>query len=148
MGMADKIKSNLDTAQNDQEVLLKNQFNSGTKVLMEKFLENVQAGEVSLNSINDYNQLFKIFQEVNHLTSEDGAEGNGNPPKLSLAEEDSIENKLKVDTKRVMESDGQMVDKKQIDINDIKNLSEKDVNDIAIDRTTVLNNRNGGFDVD
>jgi len=148
MGMADKIKNNLDTAQNDQEVLLKNQFNSGTKVLMEKFLENVQAGEVSLNSINDYNQLFKIFQEVNHLTAEDGAEGNGKPPKLSLAEEDSIENKLKVDTRRVMESDGQMVDKKQIDINDIKNLSEKDVDDIAIDRTTVLNNRNGGFDVD
>ena len=82
------------------------------------------------------------------LTTEDGAEGNGKPPKLSLAEEDSIENKLKVDTRRVMESDGQMVDKKQIDINDIKNLSEKDVDDIAIDRTTVLNNRNGGFDVD
>jgi len=41
-----------------------------------------------------------------------------------------------------------MVDKKQIDINDIKNLSEKDVDDIAIDRTTILNNRNGGFDVD
>lgn len=148
MSLADDIKDKVDTAKKGKEQQLADRFNRSTYDLMEHFLDDVQLGKIQLSGINDFSQLFKMFQEVNNLSSDGDGKSSGTPPELSLKEEQSFENILKVDTKRVKNIDGDIEEKKEIEAEDIKKLDEKDIEKLAEQRTNDLNNRNGGFDVD
>ena len=148
MSLADDIKDKVETAKKGKEKQLADRFNRSTYDLMEHFLDDVQLGKIQLGGINDFSQLFKMFQEVNNLSSDGEGGSNGAPPELSLKEEQSFENVLKVETKRSKNIDGDIEEQKEIKAEDIKNLSSSDVEKLAEQRTKDLNNRNGGFDVD
>ena len=48
--------------------------------------------------------------------------------------------------KRVKDATGKEHDKKEVSIKDIKNLNDKDIDDMADRRSKQLNNQNGGFE--
>lgn len=149
MGVTDEIKKKVSLANGTREQQLASRFNMAAYDLMNKFLTDVQSGKTELTGVNDFNQLYKMFVDVNHLTDGgNGVGGNGAPPELTVNEEESIENKLKVTITRKRDNDGNMQDVKQINVKEIEALSPSEVDDIADDRTEELNKRNGGFDID
>lgn len=113
---------------------------------MAEFLNEVELGHIKLSNINDYSQLYKMFTEVNDLTTGNEQSGNGAPPELSDPERDSLEKHLNAIDKRIKDAAGKEHDKKQIKATDIANLKPKEVDKIAADRSQAINNVNGGFD--
>lgn len=113
---------------------------------MAEFLNEVELGHIKLSNINDYSQLYKMFTEVNDLTTGNEQSGNGAPPELTLNEQTSLLDKMNVVDKRVKDATGKEHDKKEVSIKDIKNLNDKDIDDMADRRSKQLNNQNGGFE--
>lgn len=149
MGVTDEIKKKVEIANGTRAERIANRFNVGTYDLINKFMDEVSTGQIELTGINDLNQLWKMYTEVNNLTNGgEGSDGNGAPPELTVSEEESIENKLKVTTTRKRNNDGNMEDVKQINVKDIEQLKPKEVDELADERTEELNKRNGAFDVD
>lgn len=113
---------------------------------MNEFLNEVEMGHIKLSNINDYSQLYKMFTEVNDLTTGADKSGTGAPPELSDPEKDSIEKHLSTVNKRVKDATGKEHDETLIKASDIANLKAKQVDQIASDRSQAINNVNGGFD--
>lgn len=143
MASADSIRDNLDRVKNEahakQEVA--KAFNVSAKKLIDKFMDRVTNGDIELDSVQDMSKIYGIWKDINDLDI-DGNSGTGAIPELNMAEEGSIESRLNVVKTTAVDMDGQTSIKKEVNLEDLANLSVEDVNQLLNDRGKVLNDEN------
>lgn len=143
MASADSIRDNLDRVKNEahakQEVA--KAFNVSAKKLIDKFMDRVTNGDIELDSVQDMSKIYGIWKDINDLDI-DGNSGTGAIPELNMAEEGSIESRLNVVKTTAVDMDGQTSVKKEVNLEDLANLSVEDVNQLLNDRGKVLNDEN------
>ena len=143
MASADSIRDNLDRVKNEahakQEVA--KAFNVSAKKLIDKFMDRVTNGDIELDSVQDMSKIYGIWKDINDLDI-DGKSGTGTIPELNMAEEGSIESRLNVVKTTAVDMDGQTSVKKEVNLEDLANLSVEDVNQLMNDRGKVLNDEN------
>jgi hypothetical protein len=143
MASADSIRDNLDRVKNEahakQEVA--KAFNVSAKKLIDKFMDRVTNGDIELDSVQDMSKIYGIWKDINDLDI-DGNSGTGTIPELNMAEEGSIESRLNVVKTTAVDMDGQTSVKKEVNLEDLANLSVEDVNQLMNDRGKVLNDEN------
>lgn len=143
MASADSIRDNLDRVKNEahakQEVA--KAFNVSAKKLIDKFMDRVTNGDIELDSVQDMSKIYGIWKDINDLDI-DGNSGTGAIPELNMAEEGSIESRLNVVKTTAVDMDGQTSVKKEVNLEDLANLSVEDVNQLMNDRGKVLNDEN------
>ena len=143
MASADSIRDNLDRVKNEahakQEVA--KAFNVSAKKLIDKFMDRVTNGDIELDSVQDMSKIYGIWKDINDLDI-DGNSGTGTIPELNMAEEGSIESRLNVVKTTAVDMDGQTSVKKEVNLEDLANLSVEDVNQLLNDRGKVLNDEN------
>lgn len=116
---------------------LADKFNKTATVLIDTFLNEVNANNIRIDDTADLMRLYQIYTEVNDLQNMSG-EGSGTLPELSQRQ--SKQMKSYVDTEEVAKPDGGYED--VIDPESLMNLGADDVEGMIKEREISMNEDN------
>lgn len=113
---------------------LADKFNETASLLIDEFLNEVNANNIRLDDTADLMRLFQIYSEINNI-KDAATEGAGSLPGLSQRQSKQI--KSYVETEEVETSNGEYED--VIDTESLMKLSEDEVSDMIKEREIEMN---------
>ena len=98
------------------------QINLLASKLLDQAFKDYESGKLQARDITDLEKLNRIFNDTVERDKEIGDE-NGTLPALDSGQEHVIENTVKVTTSTKTDSQGNVIQEKKINLNDLGNLS-------------------------
>lgn len=136
--IADNIRRNIErqrqTKTSEEELL--DAVNDTSRLLVNKFLANVQAGAVELTDVTDLVRVINLASEINGWRSGEHG-GSGTLPAISIKQADILDNTIQT-TKTVIDGE----EKDVIDLNSLESLTDDSIHKMLQEREITYNQEN------
>lgn len=142
MGIANNVRGMVQDQEDSEESKkrLTRDFNTGALKLMNGFLNKVESGQFTVDTVKDYKDLYNMFLELNNVNFGDDA--SGGIPALSVNQALSLEQHVEVKSKNVTDERGKVSEEKYIDVDDLDKLNVDDINDTLAGLGEAINKDN------
>lgn len=136
--IADNLRRNLErqkSPKTSEEELL-DTINDASRLLVNRFLANVQAGAVELTDVPDLVRVISLASELNGWRSGENG-GTGAPPPISIKQSEIFDKTLQTN-KQVIDGE----EKDVIDLNELEALSDTNIEEMMREREITYNQEN------